>query len=166
MDKETTTASVETEDLRAETAMKRGAADVILLVEDDPDQFIITQRRLRTAGIANPVARCETGEEVLEYLHRQGRYADAVRPGIILLDVNLPGLEGTEVLKAIKAEPELGDIPVIMLTGSSDGRETSLCRELGAVAFMAKPLEPDAFVHTVNELPGVHFRLRLHARPK
>lgn len=135
-------------------------ADIILLVEDDPDQFIITRRRLTSAGVKNPVARCESGDEVLEYLRRQGRHGQARRPGIILLDLNLPGLDGTEVLKAIRGDNQLSGIPVVMLTGSSDGREVDLCRELGAVAFMEKPLDPGAFMQMVGALPGTPFKLR------
>src|SRR4051812_31919488 len=98
----------------------------IPLVEDSPEDYEATGRALRKAGLSNPIFRCEDGEEALDYLFQRGAYsnpANAPRPGIVLLDLNLPGTDGREVLSAVKSEESLRSIPVVVLTTSTDDRD-------------------------------------------
>ena len=104
----------------------------ILLVEDSPEDFETTQRAFRRSGLKNPIFRCSDGDDALDFLFRRGSYADVPRPGVILLDLNLPGTDGREVLAEIKADPQLRQIPVIVLTTSSDDRDISACYSAGA----------------------------------
>src|SRR3712207_4925518 len=102
----------------------------ILLVEDSPEDYEVTVRAFRKANLANPVQRCCDGEEALDYLYRRGRYADAARaprPGLVLLDLNLPGTDGRQVLAQVKADPQLRSIPVVVLTTSADERDIEGC---------------------------------------
>ena len=92
----------------------------ILIVEDSPEDFEATVRVLRRCGLKNAVFQCVDGDDALDYLYRRGRYAGTgmpPRPGIILLDLNLPGTDGREVLETVKMDPVLRRIPVVILTG-------------------------------------------------
>src|SRR3978361_1505293 len=93
----------------------------ILLVEDSPEDFETTERAFRRSGLKNPIYRCADGDEALDFLPRRGHNPEpdkAPRPGVILLDLNLPGTDGREVLSEIKNDPDLKQIPVIVLTTS------------------------------------------------
>lgn len=127
----------------------------VLLVEDDEDDIEITRRAFRKGKIANPLYVVRDGEEALEYLGRTGRYADSAaahRPGLILLDLNMPRLDGREVLKAIKQDANLRRIPMVVLTTSSE--EADVCRsyEDGANTYITKPVEFEKFVRAVITL--------------
>jgi CheY-like chemotaxis protein len=129
----------------------------ILLVEDSPEDFEATERALRRSGLKNPIFRCSDGDEALDFLHQRGRYSDpaqAPRPGIILLDLNLPGTDGREVLSEIKQEPALKRIPVVVLTTSSDQRDIDACYQAGANSYMQKPVDMDGFLKSIERLHG------------
>jgi CheY-like chemotaxis protein len=101
---------------------------LILLVEDNPDHVLIIKRALELNNVLNEVRVVEDGQEALDYLYRRGRYADpeaAPRPGLILLDIKLPKVDGFEVLKQIKSDPMLKMIPIIMLRTSIRQRNLS-----------------------------------------
>ena len=91
----------------------------ILLVEDNPGDVRLTVEALRDAKVANELHVVGDGEEAIRFLHQEGRYVDAPRPDIVLLDLNLPRLDGRDVLAAIKTDPDLAKIPIIVLTSSS-----------------------------------------------
>ena len=134
----------------------------ILLVEDSPEDYEATVRALRKAGLANPIFRCEDGDEALDFLHRRGRYADeaaAPRPGIILLDLNLPGTDGREVLTEVKADPALRSIPVVVLTTSSDERDIDRCYQAGANSYINKPVDLDGFLRAIQRLKEFWFEV-------
>ena len=131
----------------------------ILLVEDSPEDFEATQRAFRRSGLKNPIVRCEDGEEALDYLYRRGRYSDAARPGVILLDLNLPGTDGRQVLAEIKKEESLKQIPVVVLTTSSDERDISACYNAGANSYIQKPVDIDGFVKAIERLNGYWFEV-------
>jgi two-component system, response regulator len=131
----------------------------ILLVEDGPEDFETTRRAFRRAGLRNPMLHCTTGDDALDFLHHRGRYtpATAPRPGIILLDLNLPGTDGREVLAEIKGEHGLADIPVVVLTTSADHRDVEACYQAGANSYVQKPVNLDAFMEAIQRLHDYWF---------
>ncbi|HEX2309295.1 MAG TPA: response regulator [Vicinamibacterales bacterium] len=131
----------------------------ILLVEDSPEDFETTRRAFRRAGLRNPMLHCATGDDALDFLHRRGRYtaATAPRPGIILLDLNLPGTDGRAVLAEIKAEAGLSEIPVVVLTTSADDRDVEACYQAGANSYVQKPVNLDAFMVAIQRLHDYWF---------
>jgi CheY-like chemotaxis protein len=134
----------------------------ILLVEDSPEDFEATVRALRRAGLANPIYRCEDGDEALDFLRRRGAYADpalAPRPGVILLDLNLPGTDGREVLDAVKADPALRTIPVIVLTTSTDERDVERCYSAGTNSYIKKPVDLEGFMRAIQRLKEFWFEV-------
>lgn len=134
----------------------------ILLVEDSPEDYEATERAFRRSGLKNEVIRCEDGEEALDYLYRRGKYADPAtspRPGVILLDLNLPGTDGRQVLSEIKATEQLKDIPVLVLTTSVDERDISACYRAGANSYIQKPVDVDGFFQAIERLKGYWFEV-------
>ena len=134
----------------------------ILLVEDSPEDYETTQRAFRKSGLRNPIFRCADGDEALDYLFHRGQYADAgaaPRPGVILLDLNLPGTDGRAVLTEIKANPSLKQIPVIVLTTSSDQRDVNACYRAGASSYIQKPVDLDGFMRAMERLNDYWFEV-------
>jgi two-component system, response regulator len=134
----------------------------ILLVEDSPEDFEATVRAFKRAGLKNPIVRCEDGDSALDYLHRRGPHADpgsAPRPGVILLDLNLPGTDGREVLQDIKGHDQLRHIPVIVLTTSTDDRDVNACYQAGANSYIQKPVDMDGFIRAIERLNGYWFEV-------
>ncbi len=131
----------------------------ILLVEDSPEDFETAERAFRRSGLKNPIIRCADGDEALELLFRRGRFADAPRPGVVLLDLNLPGTDGREVLTEIKADPQLKHIPVIVLTTSSDDRDVQACYKAGASSYIQKPVDLDGFMRAIERLNDYWFEV-------
>jgi CheY-like chemotaxis protein len=131
----------------------------ILLVEDSPEDFEAAERAFRRSGLKNPIIRCADGDEALDFLFRRGRFADAPRPGVVLLDLNLPGTDGREVLSEIKADPQLKHIPVIVLTTSSDDRDVQACYKAGASSYIQKPVDLDGFMRAIERLNDYWFEV-------
>ena len=131
----------------------------ILLVEDSPEDFETAERAFRKSGLKNPIIRCADGDEALELLFRRGRFADAPRPGVVLLDLNLPGTDGREVLSEIKADPQLKHIPVIVLTTSSDDRDVQACYKAGASSYIQKPVDLEGFMRAIERLNDYWFEV-------
>jgi CheY-like chemotaxis protein len=134
----------------------------ILLVEDSPEDVETTRRALHRSGLHNPIHICATGDEAIDYLFRRGRYADpesSPRPGIVLLDLNLPGTDGREVLEAVKADGDLRQIPVVVLTTSSDERDVSACYRAGANSYIQKPVDLDGFMRAIERLNDYWFEV-------
>jgi CheY-like chemotaxis protein len=134
----------------------------ILLVEDSPEDFEATLRAFQKSGLKNTVVRCEDGDEALDYLHRRGEYADpsrSPRPGVILLDLNLPGTDGRQVLNEIKGSERLRDIPVVVLTTSADERDITACYRAGANSYIQKPVDIDGFMKAIERLNGYWFEV-------
>ncbi len=134
----------------------------ILLVEDSPEDYETTERAFRRSGLKNPIYRCADGDEALDFLYRRGRYADlqkAPRPGVILLDLNLPGTDGREVLNEIKTDPDLKQIPVIVLTTSKDDRDIEVCYRCGANSYIQKPVDLEGFMKAIERLNDYWFEV-------
>ena len=124
----------------------------ILLVEDNQDHAELTRRVLEGVQATNPVHWVKDGQEALDYLFQKGPYVSAKRPGLILLDINLPKVSGLDVLKTIKADNDLRLIPVIMLTTSDRDEEVVKSYSIGANSFITKPVKFNEFSAKVNEL--------------
>lgn len=139
-----------------------GPRQPILLVEDSPEDYEATVRALKKSGLNNPIFRCEDGDEALDYLFCRGVYAnpeDAPRPGIILLDLNLPGTDGRDVLREVKADAALKSIPVVVLTTSTDERDIERCYQAGANSYMSKPVDLDGFLRAIEKLKDFWFEV-------
>jgi chemotaxis family two-component system response regulator Rcp1 len=131
----------------------------ILLVEDNPGDVRLTLEALRGAKVANELHVVGDGESALDFLHQRGTYATALRPDIILLDLNLPRLEGREVLAEIKTDPDLAKIPTIVLTSSSADVDIQECYELHANCFISKPVDFTEFLAAVRSLEGFWLKI-------
>jgi two-component system response regulator len=140
------------------------ATQTILMVEDSQDDFIAAQRTFKKAGLNNPLRRCATGDEAVDYLFRRGAFRNATLaplPGIILLDLNLPGLDGREVLRQVKADPLLRKIPVIILTTSSAEKDVEQCYSDGANSYVLKPVDIQGFVRAITRLKDFWFEIAI-----
>ncbi|ELY88872.1 MULTISPECIES: response regulator [Natrialba] len=122
----------------------------ILLVEDNPGDVRLTEEAFKQGRIENELHVVSDGAEALEYLYQRSEYADAPRPDLILLDLNLPRTDGTEVLEELKNDAELHSIPVIVLTSSRAEEDIATSYELHANAYLTKPVDPDEFIETVR----------------
>jgi CheY-like chemotaxis protein len=122
----------------------------ILLVEDSPSDANLAIRNLRNSKIANHLVWVEDGEMAMEYMHQQGEYADAARPDLVLLDLNLPGMDGREVLEAIKNDPHLKLIPVVVLTTSADEADILRSYQLSANCYITKPVDIQQFIQVIQ----------------
>lgn len=124
----------------------------ILLVEDDEDDVQLTKRAFKKGRILNRLFVVSDGEEAMEFLEHRGRYADPVsspEPGIILLDLNMPRMDGRDVLRRIKSNKKLKHIPVVILTTSDQKNDVSTCYDWGANTFITKPVEFNKFLEAV-----------------
>jgi len=127
----------------------------ILLVEDNPDHAEITLKALKQNNILNEVYWISDGQEALDFMYHRGKYADektSPRPGLILLDIKLPKVDGLEVLKQLKDDPQFKSIPVIMLTTSDRDEEIAKSYAGGANSYVVKPMDFEDFMKKVREL--------------
>ena len=127
----------------------------ILLVEDNTDDIVITKKALKEAKVVNELYIVQDGQEALDFLQHQRTYqepATSPRPGLILLDINLPKMNGLEVLTHIKQDRTLRRIPVIMLTASKRDEDVLKSYDNGANSFLQKPVEFDVFVQLVKQI--------------
>jgi CheY-like chemotaxis protein len=129
----------------------------ILLVEDDPGDVLITSEALEQSKLVNNLHTVENGEEAVAFLRREGTYGDAVRPDLVLLDLNLPRRDGREVLAEIKADPDLRRIPVVVLTTSSAEEDVLRSYDLHANAYITKPVDFARFVDVVRQVDEFFF---------
>lgn len=131
----------------------------ILLVEDDPGDVELTREGLKEGKMLVNLNTVDDGIKALRYLRRQAPYTDAVRPDIILLDLNLPRMDGRETLKEIKSDEALRCIPVVVLTTSEAETDIVKCYDLGANCYIAKPVGFDAFKTVVQSFEDFWFTL-------
>lgn len=137
---------------------------LILVVEDSDDDFFATERAFRKANLLNPVQRCATGDEALDFLYQRGEYAHRAgkaNPSLILLDLNLPGLDGRAVLRTIKSDPKLHKIPVVVLTTSAAERDIAQCYDDGANSYVHKPVDMMRFVEAIIRLKEYWFEVSI-----
>lgn len=151
----TSTGLTELSDTRAEPI-------VILLADDDPDDRMLTRKALKRSRLANEVHAVVDGEELLAYLRREGPYSEpdaAPRPGLILLDLNMPRMDGREALVEIKSDPALRRIPVVVLTTSDAEQDILESYDLGVNAFVTKPVTFDRLAQAIQVLGSFWFEI-------
>lgn len=124
----------------------------ILLVEDNPGDVRLTREAMREAKVANTLHSVADGVEALQFLRREGPFADAPRPDIILLDLNLPRKDGREVLSELKADPDLRMIPVVVLTTSRAEEDVIKSYQLYANCYISKPVDLEEFMAVVRAI--------------
>jgi len=124
----------------------------ILLAEDNPGDVRLTREALKDAKISNHLSVVADGLETLAFLHREGRYANAPRPHLILLDLNMPRMDGRQVLATIKADEDLRRIPVVVLSTSQDRQDIQKAYALQANCYVTKPTNYDQFVSVVKSV--------------
>ena len=124
----------------------------VLLVEDDEGDILMTREAFEFHKIRNPLHVVSDGERALQYVRQTGPFADAPRPGLILLDINLPRLSGLEVLAELKADPELAVIPVVVLTTSQAEEDILRSYRLHANAYVSKPVDFENFIAAIRQI--------------
>jgi CheY-like chemotaxis protein len=135
----------------------------ILLVDDDPDCRLLIRDAISECRVSKAVYEPTNGAAAMQFLKRQGNFADAPRPGLIYLDLEMPGMNGQETLRAIKADPQLRDIPVVMMTGVADETEMKTAAANGANSYTLKPANVEQFIQTV--LASTSYWLTIHQYP-
>jgi two-component system, chemotaxis family, response regulator Rcp1 len=131
----------------------------ILLVEDNPGDVRLTREALKEGKVRNNLHVAQDGVEALAFLRREGKHAGAVRPDLILLDLNLPRKDGREVLEEIKADPELRLIPVVILTSSQAEKDIVRAYDLHANCYVSKPVDLDQFITVVKSIEDFWFAI-------
>ncbi|MCU1673317.1 MAG: transcriptional regulator [Frankiales bacterium] len=124
----------------------------ILLVEDSLPDIELTLEALEAAKVANQVHVVRDGESALDYLHRRGKHADATRPDLVILDLNLPRRSGQEVLADVKADADLRRIPIAVLTTSAAQADVVRSYDLGANCYLTKPVDVEQFLNVVQSI--------------
>lgn len=131
----------------------------ILLVEDSPSDALMTREALAESRVLNQLHEVTNGADALAYLRRSGRFAGATRPDLVLLDWKLPGLSGEEVLAEIRRDPELTDVPVVVLSTSKAEEDVLRSYGLHANCFITKPIEFERFVEVVRSIGDFWFSI-------
>ncbi|HEX8362851.1 MAG TPA: response regulator [Longimicrobium sp.] len=129
----------------------------VLLVEDNPGDVRLTREALKEGKVHNNLHVAPDGVEALAFLRREGAYADAVRPDLILLDLNLPRKGGREVLEEVKSDPSLRHIPVVILTSSQAEQDIARAYDLHANCYITKPVDLDQFITVVKSIEDFWF---------
>jgi len=129
----------------------------ILLVEDNPGDARLVREALRDGKVSNNLVWVQDGVEAIGYLRQEGKHDDAARPDLVLLDLNLPRMDGREVLAKIKSDPALRTIPVVILTTSKAEEDILRSYDLHANCYVTKPLDLEQFIHVVKSLEDFWF---------
>jgi len=133
----------------------------ILMADDDEDDRLMAKEAFEEAKLANELRFVEDGEELMDYLYCRGKYedTDSPRPGLILLDLNMPKKDGREALKEIKADPDLKRIPVVVLTTSQADEDIYRSYDLGVNSFITKPVSFDGMIYIITTLAQYWFQI-------
>jgi len=133
---------------------------VIVMADDDDDDYLLTKKALKESKLLNTLVRVKDGEELLDCLHGRGDFKEgAVRPGVILLDLNMPRKDGREALKEIKADAELSEIPVVIFTTSKAEEDIFRSYQLGSNSFITKPVTFDNLIKVMKALGTYWFEI-------
>lgn len=140
--------------------MTKKLHEPLLVVEDSNEDFRILQRLMRRMSVQNPIHRCTNGDEVLEFLYQQGddgckgealrNSKAALRPSVILLDLNLPGIDGRDILDRLKQDKSFKGIPIVVFTTSSNPKDIELCYQKGANGYLVKPMDAEELKKTIQ----------------
>ncbi|MBD2294542.1 response regulator [Anabaena sphaerica FACHB-251] len=136
----------------------------ILVIEDSDEDFESFKRIMKSLNFTKPIYRCSDGDTALEFLFQEGDYIEpeiAPRPHLILLDLNLPGTDGREVLEAVKNHEELKSIPIVVFTTSSNQKDVKFCYQTGVNNYILKPMGASALTETVNILMRYWFEFSI-----
>ncbi|PLS81191.1 two-component system response regulator [Candidatus Saccharibacteria bacterium] len=141
--------------------MSKNDGIVILMADDDDDDYLLTQKALKRSKLLNKLYRVRDGEELVQYLRREGDFKDVEyeRPGVILLDLNMPRKDGREALKEIKSDPNLSDIPVVVFTTSKAEEDIYKSYKLGVNSFITKPVTFDNLIQVMQTLGKYWFEI-------
>ncbi len=145
------------------------STSTILIIEDTIDDYEACVAALtQDNNLANPIFHCETGDDGLDYLRGAGKFSSTKPelPCLILLDLNLPGTDGREVLSIIKADPRLKSVPVVVMTSSRDQTDIDDCYHQGANSYIVKPVDLDGFIKSIARLRDYWFQIVLLPAPK
>ncbi len=147
---------------------ERRSSPTILIVEDNDDDFEATERALRkNKNLSNPITRCRDGLDAWAYLRQEGKYAppnDPPQPGLVLLDLNMPGLCGRKLLSRVKGDPVLCKLPVVVLTTSAANEDINGCYRAGANTYIPKPVSWTEFAASIDRLHEYWFQVALLPR--
>ena len=136
--------------------MMQNTSQPIVIVDDSDDDFEATERALKQEGtLYNPIVRFDNGLDALKYLQENGpasKDPEKLRPGVVLLDLNMPGMDGREVLARVKSDPRINDIPVVILTTSDDELDIETCYRSGANTYVKKPVNMDNFFQAIQRM--------------
>lgn len=140
--------------------MNKSKPITILMADDDPDDRLLLKEAFEENRLMNNLETVEDGEELLDFLHRRGRYENSeITPGLVLLDLNMPRKSGLEALKEIKADEKLRRLPVVILTTSKAEEDIIRSYELGVNSFIVKPVTFDSLVEMVKDLDKYWFQI-------
>lgn len=130
----------------------------ILMADDDDDDYLLTKKALKESKLLNTLVRVKDGEELIDYLLARGQYEgqEVTRPGVILLDLNMPRMDGREALKVIKSEPNLSNIPIVVFTTSKAEEDVYRSYQLGGNSFITKPVTFENLI-TVMKTLGLYW---------
>jgi two-component system response regulator len=136
----------------------------ILIIDDDPDCRLLVRDSIEGARIINEIFEAGTGEQGLEFLNDCYGSTASPLPGLIYLDINMPGIDGLQVLKRIRSDARFQHIPVVMMTSMDDDREKNMAAEYGANSYTLKPSRPEHFINTV--VTATEYWLGVHRYPE
>src|SRR3954471_193826 len=143
---------------------RNDAPITILLIDDDPDCRMLIRDAVSECKVSNDIHEVGNGLEALQFLRKQGAFSDAPRPGLIYLDIEMPGMDGLETLRQIKSDPALRDIPVVMMTGVCAEDQMKQAAVHGANSYTLKPANAEQFLRTV--LASTNYWLAIHQHPE
>jgi CheY-like chemotaxis protein len=127
--------------------------DPLLIAEDSDEDFEVVQLLMQQMAVKNPIYRCTNGDKVLDLLYKEGGWGDfgnPPRPSVILLDLNLPGTDGRDVLEQLKQDQKLREIPIVVFTTSSNPKDIEFCYQKGANGYLIKPVDSEELERTVQ----------------
>ena len=132
----------------------------LLLVEDNQDDYEATLRSLKKNHFLNPVHWCKNGKDALDYIYKRGSYSndpEVYTPDLILLDLNMPGIDGRQVLRELKQDPQKCSIPIVVLTTSKDSKDIEQCYKIGASTYIQKPVDFEGLTQAIRTMKNYWF---------
>ena len=136
----------------------------ILLVDDDPDCRLLIRDAIAECKVSNAVFEVSNGKEALDFLYGRGKHAGAAKPGLIYLDIEMPGMDGQSTLRKIRGDAQFREIPIVMMTGVADEQQMQQAAQNGANSYTIKPANAEQFLRTV--LASTNYWLTIHQYPR